>query len=103
MERKIIQIVSRPRYKSEPGDILALCNDGTVWMRPDNEVAWLELPAIPQPQPVEIERPFAYQAGVEAAKYSAQHNRVVTTNPYCKSTEPTEFAHWMQGYDSVKR
>lgn len=43
MIRKIIQVSAATKY-----DVVALCNDGTLWYMSDTTSTWAEFPAIPQ-------------------------------------------------------
>lgn len=50
MARKIIQVATTPApVSTDPGKILALCDDGTVWIRTDNDGAsWALQSNVPQ-------------------------------------------------------
>lgn len=56
--RKIIQICAIPNGSTYPNKdtlmynrqaLYALCNDGTIWLRKEDESTWTKLPDIPQP------------------------------------------------------
>lgn len=48
MKRTIIQIAVAPPGGAGDPDLLALCNDGTLWTL-TGHAQWVEMPAIPQP------------------------------------------------------
>ena len=44
MNRKIIQIAT---VSGDPREVLALCDDGTLWVKAANDTEWTQLPTIP--------------------------------------------------------
>ncbi len=47
--RRIVQIATIPETQEYSAQIVALCNDGSVWTRMDRDTSkWIQLPEIPQ-------------------------------------------------------
>lgn len=52
-KREVVQIVSRHIGKGYPDQLVAVCNDGTMWrttlsLSVSEAIGWVELPRIPQ-------------------------------------------------------
>lgn len=50
--RKIVQIAAIPRADPEPDTVLALADDGTIWLAELNvhQPDWRQVPPIPEPE-----------------------------------------------------
>lgn len=59
MRRKIVQIAVMQRDEKHPDAIVALADDGTLWLGDLNTHAadWTPMPPIPQPDPIP-QRPY---------------------------------------------
>ena len=54
MKRKIVQISSMSGFETTYPALLALCDDGTLWMHDffyDAEVPWAQIQDVPQKEP----------------------------------------------------
>ena len=78
--RKIVQIATRPETRWSYGDIVALCDDGSLWwlVFDEPEPEWIAFPPIPQHDLTPWTPPRPAKNKAETCPQDANRQRIMT-------------------------